>query len=279
MKSILAPFLLWTVALLLVLLPATGRAQNDLAISLGFEYERGDYGGDREVSSYAVPLSLSWYPGERVDLTLTIPTLYQSRGTSVVLGNQRFSLPSNSQGAAQPPGNMGNDPDPQTPDTERSRSGLGDISLEAGYRLQHETQRSPLVRLILYGKFPTADEKEGLGTGALDLGIGAGTGKWFGDWSLYMEGIYIRTGRSQSYAPDNYWTFLAALDRLLSARLQAGVSLSAATAAFGGDDILEISGNLAWLLTDRVTVRGYLGTGLTDSSAAISGGVAAGLSF
>lgn len=263
-----------------MLLPMGVQAQDKLFISLGFEYQRGDYGGAESVSSYAIPLALSWFPTERLDLSLTIPYLYQDRGTSVIIGNHRFSLPSASQISLQPPGGGSGGPDPEIRDTARSRSGLGDMTLETGYSLLLESDDRPLIRLILFGKLPTGDEDEGLGTGAFDFGVGSGLGKWFGNWSFYVEGMYLLPGSSKTYKPDNYWTLLAAVDRLLGDQVLAGVSLSSATAVFSGeDDIIEISGNISWLFSNRVSVRGYISKGLTDASADIGAGVSAGISF
>lgn len=272
-------FLLVAVVFIL-LLPDPGRAQDNLTLGLGFNYERGDYGGESDISTYTVPLSVFWYPAERYDLMLTIPYVYQSGGTgSVITGNRRLPAQA-AAGDASPFAEQANgEEDTQTQSPQRSRSGLGDITLEMQYSLLLESDRRPLTRLILYGKIPTADEDKGLGTGAFDFGVGAGVEKKIDDWSVYVSALYIKSGNSKNYHTEDYWIFSAAVDRLFGEHFRAGTSISLATADFNGNDIWEIGGNLSWWVSTRIGLQGYVIKGLSDGSADIGGGLSTLFSF
>ncbi len=91
-------------------------------------------------------------------------------------------------------------------DTSESQSGLGDITLTAGYIILQESQTLPAVRPLIYLKFPTADEDEGLGTGEFDVGGGLGAVKWFGRWYTFAEGRYIFQGSNSDLGLKDYGT-------------------------------------------------------------------------
>jgi hypothetical protein len=271
---------LLVVVVLMLLLPGISRAQGNWTLGLGFDYERGDYGGDSDISTYSIPLSVFWSPTERYDLVLTIPYVYQSGGTgSLIAGNRRLPAQAKardvSRSAEQAPGEE--DMPAQSP--QGSRSGLGDITLEVGYSLLLESARRPLTRLILYGKIPTADDDKGLGTGAFDFGIGTGVGKMLGDWSVYAEVMYMKPGRSRNYRTDDYWTFMAATERMIGKGVSVGTSISLATAADNGDAIWEVGGNFSWRVSSGLGIRGYLIKGLGDEAADFGGGLSTLLSF
>lgn len=266
--------------LFILLLPGIGRAQSHWALDLGFDYERGDYGGDSDISTYTMPLAVFWYPAERYDLVLTIPYVYQSGGASkVITGDRRLPPQAKARDAARSAELVHGEEDTQTQPSQRSRSGLGDITLEVGYSLLLESADHPMTRLIFYTKLPTADDEKGLGTGAFDFGIGTGVGKMLGDWSVYAEVMYMHPGDSRNYRTDDYWTFMAATERLIGKRFSAGTSISLATAIFNGADIWEIGGNFSWRLSPRRAIRGYLTKGLGEGAADFGGGLSTLLSF
>jgi hypothetical protein len=248
-------------------------ADQRFSLGLGFEFATGDYGTDTTTDSIRVPLTVGYYPSDRVDLSLEIPYIYQSSGTTVSLGGIRFPGDSDmgsgldGGGGSGMMGDFGGGSSTDAEDRTESRSGLGDITLTAGYTMLKESAAIPLVRPIAYVKFPTADEDEGLGTGEFDLGGGLSLAKWFGRWSTYVEGMYIAPGSSSDFEPDNYWTYLGSLSYRFTDYLSSGLALSGATAAFdGAPDALEAKARINYWTSERASLGGYIGKGLSDGS-------------
>jgi hypothetical protein len=269
----------------LLALPAWS-AEQRFSLGLGFEFATGDYGTDLTTDSYRVPLTLSYYPSDRIDLALEIPYIYQSAGTTVSLGGMRFPGASGTgsgmdgRGGSGMMGDFGAASSDDTEDRTESRSGLGDITLTAGYILMEESAAIPLVRPIGYVKFPTADEDEGLGTGEFDFGGGLSLAKWFGRWSTYIEGMYIAPGSSADFEPDNYWTYQGSLGYRFTDHLSSGVALSGATAAFdGAPDALEAKARINYWISERASLGGYVAKGLSDGSPEFGMGIYGAISW
>ena len=66
-------------------------------------------------------------------------------------------------------------------DVFHDESGLGDTYAEAGYLVGKQEDAGVDVRLSAGVKFPTADERKGLGTGETDVFARAGLSRWEGD--------------------------------------------------------------------------------------------------
>lgn len=252
-------------------LPAWG-AEQRYSLGIGFEFATGDYGTDTTTDSFRIPLTVGYYPSDRIDLSLEIPYIYQSAGTTVSLGGMRFPGDSdmgsgmNGSGSGMM-GGFGGSSSAGAEGRTESRSGLGDITLTAGYILLKESAVIPLVRPIAYVKFPTADEDEGLGTGEFDLGGGLSLAKWFGRWSTDVEGMYITPGSSSDFEPDNYWTYLGALSYRFTDHFSSGLALSGATAAFdGAPDALEAKARINYWTSERAILGGYVAKGLSEGS-------------
>lgn len=257
--------------------PAQG-ADRKLSLGLGLEFATGDYGTDQTTDSYKIPLIVGYYPTDRLGFELEIPYLFQSNGNTVTLGGMRFPARREEGGVQHGTGRMGSSLNASS--LSDSQSGLGDITLTAGCIVLEEQEEFPLVRPLLYVKFPTADEDEGLGTGEFDYGGGLGLAKWFGKWSTYLEGMYILPGSSGDFDPDNYWTFLASASYRLTDNLRPGVSLSGGTAAFEeASDPLEARLKLSYWTSDRASLGGYLAKGLSDGSPEFGAGIFGFVSF
>lgn len=260
--------------------PAAVGETGKFSLGLAVDYATGDYGTSQTTDSFSVPLMVSWHPTDRLDFELSIPYLYQSRSTSVMIGGMRFPfetkavIPQEEFGG--PESVLGQRPFEST----QAQSGLGDMTLTTGYSLILESGNVPLVRPLLYAKFPTADENKGLGTGEFDFGGGLGLAKRTGNWSAYAEGMYIVPGRSAVFEPDDYWTYLASVSYRLTDRFRPGISLSGATSPFeGAGDTAQIRAKVSWWPSDRFSFGGFLSKGLTDSSADFGAGISVFASF
>lgn len=259
--------------------PAQG-ADRRLSLGLGFEFATGDYGTDETTDSYKVPLIVNYYPTERLGFELEIPYIHQSNSTTVTLGGMRFPAHEGGTGAGPGAGHGGMGTSTSSGDVSDSQSGLGDITLTAGYIALEEQVSIPLVRPLLYVKFPTADEDEGLGTGEFDFGAGLGLAKWFGNWSTYLEGMYVLPGSSGDFDPDDYWTWLVSASYRLTDTLRPGVSLSGGTSAFEeASDPLEARLKLSYWSSERSSFGAYLAKGLSNGSPDFGAGIFGFISF
>lgn len=248
-----------------------GDAASPSSISLGFEFASGDYGTDQTTDSYRIPATLAYAPNDRLDFSLVIPYVYQNNSATVTLGGTR--APMRHSG-------MGSGTSAATVNSNDSQNGLGDITLTAGFVLIPEAGSVPALRPLVYLKFPTADEDKGLGTGATDFGGGLSLAKRFGDWSAYIEALYIAPGSTANYNPDNYWTYLASTYYRLTERLNCGLALSGATAAFdAGADALEMQVKVNYWTAQQGSAGGYVAKGLSDGSADYSAGIYGTFSF
>lgn len=235
------------------------------SVSLGFDFASGDYGTDQTTDSYRIPLTLGFTPTEQLDIALVIPYLYQNNRSTVPLGGMRFSTHNSGTDTETGMGGMGGGSTAVS--TNDSQSGLGDITLTAGYILIPEAEKTPMLRPLVYAKLPTADEDKGLGTGAYDFGGGLSLAKGFGDWFAYAEALYIAPGSTSSFNPNNYWTYLASTSYRVTERLVYGIDLSGATSAFDASaEALEVQLEVNYWTSQRASVGGYVAKGLSDGS-------------
>jgi len=255
-----------------------------LTVSLGFDFASGNYGTSQTSDSYSIPLIIGYNPSERLDFSLEIPYLYQSGGSTVSLGGMRFPMQTSGSSGGTSGSGMGGiggmGGGSTTTSGTNSQTGLGDITLTAGYMLRPESATAPMLRPIVYIKAPTADENKGLGTGAFDFGGGLSVGKVFGHWSAYAETLYVAPGSTSAYKPDNYWTYQGTVSYQLTRRLNTGLAVSGATAAFAGNSAaLEVRLRSGYRLSERGSVGVYLGQGLSDSSPDYTAGFYGAISF
>ena len=248
---------------------ALGAPNSQLALTLGFDYASGNYGTSQTSESYSTSLIIGYTPSERLDFSLGIPYLYQSSGSTVSLGGMRFPMQNSSgaTGGSSGSGMGGMGGGSTTSSATNSQTGPGDVNLTAGYTLLTESASSPMLRPLAYIKAPTADKDKGLGTGAFDFGAGLSVGKLFGDLSVYGETLYVVPGSTAAYKPDNYMTYQASISDQLTQKLNTGLAISGASAAFAGNSAaLEVQIKSSYRVTELQSVGAYLGQGLSNSS-------------
>ncbi len=256
--------------------------RTDFSLGLGIDYETGDYGGDSTSDFISVPFYFDGYPTDRLDFELIIPYVYlrmEEDGVSTVFYRTPGGYTSGS-GRGRNSTTAVSDSSTVTSETvttkqHSSESGLGDISLTAGYIWVAEGSTMPQVRSTFYLKFPTADEDKGLGTGEFDYGPGLTLNKWNGDWHLFAEGLYVVQGDSDLYDTQNYFTYNAGVGYQFSVRFYGALQARGATApADGGDDALDGRLKGVWRIASDVSLEGYAGTGFSDGSADFSSSIA-----
>lgn len=250
------------------------------SIGLGFDYAAGDYGTASRSEFLSIPLYLDLYPSERLDLQLIVPYLYQS----VNPGDGTILFPTQGAAVGTPRGRKngvsGGTSALLVNDSRRSESGLGDITLTAGYLLVDDGPGSLQLRPTVYVKFPTADQAQGLGTGEFDFGPGLTLGKWLGDWQLFAEGSYVVQGDSARYATQDYVAYNAGVGRQLRASFYGALQALGATApARGAEAALEGRLKGVWWLATDLSLEGYVGTGFDDGGADFTSGLAVFFAF
>ena len=124
-------------------------------------------------------------PTDRLGLSLEIPFVYQSNG-NVVSSVARGSMPATKTMMLPVTGmsgmsGSGSGMTSTSAGTSQAESGLGDITLKAGYVLVSEKESMPQIRPTVFVKFPTADKNKSLGTGEFDEGFAVEISKWLGE--------------------------------------------------------------------------------------------------
>lgn len=259
--------------------------QNRLvSVGLGFDISSGDFGTNTTTDFISVPLIVDLYPTERLDLELVIPWIYQSNSSTVYGTTMPYRGGGYGMGPAMsamamsrfmggPGGGSGSGSTISNPSA--SASGLGDITLTAGYIVVPEGDVIPRIRPILYLKFPTADREKGLGTGEFDAGVGLSLEKWFGDWRLAGEATYVFQGSSDLYQTQDYVNYEAGLGYQLTRPFFCALLARGATAPADGSPAL-FEGRLKGIydIGDRYSLEAYVSHGFTNGSPDIGGGLA-----
>jgi hypothetical protein len=252
-----------------------------LAVGIGIEISHGDYDVDADATVTTAPVVVAVNPSENIDLTFELPLVHlRSRSDSgvVVTGS------GGGGGMGRGPGGNGTmapaaPPVPSATTNETSsetvtESGLGDISLLAGWTLLHDSDQTPRVRPTLYLKVPSGDDDRGLGTGTFEGGPGISVSKWFGDWQLFADGAYILQDSTSDYRGEDYFSYSAgggvqATDRLFVSLYADGSSARVED----GDAPVEGWLKLNFLQSRRLSWEAYVLAGFTDASPDTGGGL------
>jgi hypothetical protein len=220
-------------------------ADSGYSLGIGAEYSRGDYGGERDIDMFSMPITLA-YREPRYGWSLSVPYLRVSGpGDFVVSG--RGAGPIHTR---------------DTPTPDRTDSGLGDVEVSGTVRLWEETHQRPWVALTGKVKLATADERRRLGTGEHDYALQLELAKESG----YGYIGYLLPGDPPGVDYHNLWYGLAGIGLPLG-EAAGGVDLYAEEAMLSGrDGKLELSLYLSRPLDRQTQVGAYLLKGLSDAS-------------
>jgi len=187
-----------------------------LTVSGTPEYTEGKYGTRHTTEILNVPFVLDWFVTDRFDLSLTLPYLREhGRDIVATIGGGAVRTPLGRQASTA---------------RARTEEGLGDVLLEAGYVLLEAKDLRPEVRGFAEIKFPTADSRRGLGTGAFDETIGLGLEKKFSKWTTSLEVRYVFVGSPHGTSLDNSVGWSAELAYDATSWLRLSSMLEGATA-------------------------------------------------
>lgn len=225
---------------------APAQAEDYLQISIGADYSSGDYGTTPDTDIVAVPVGVKLKKGDFF-IRASLPWLHVD-GPAI-------------------PGDGGAIPGV----TSTSRSGMGDLSLAAGYSLP--IGETTFFDLTGKAKLPTASETKGLGTGTTDFTAEGELTQLFGATSVSLRGGRRFNGSSTAFPLNDVW------------QAGAGVYHTAGDLTLGLDydwregalptapDRSEITGSLGYKLNDAFRLQGYAYTGLSDGSPNLGGGL------
>ncbi len=220
-------------------------------ITTGAEYSSGDYGGDKSVDEWYVPLTAKYLTGPWV-LRLTVPYLEVKAPTGTVVTG-------------------GGGGDVVVPGTgpRKTEQGLGDIIAGVTYRDVLNTERSADLAVDLTGKvkFGTADEDKGLGTGENDYTVQTDVYKFIDRFTPYATLGYRYRGDPPGANLDNGWLFALGTMYDLSDRLGWSLDYYFREASVAdADDPQELTAGVAYRITRTENLRGYVIKGLSDGS-------------
>lgn len=258
--------------------------QTNFSASLGIEFASGDYGTNTTTDSLYMPLILTWFPTDRIDIGVEIPYIYQSNAnvtTSLYQNNQTTTTAKTVTKLGGPGGGPAVGKTASVAGSSGSSvSGLGDIILRLGVIALFEGDKTPQLRPSLFVKFPTASTSDGLGTGEFDAGGGLEATKWFGNLILTAEALYNYQGRVDGFGLKNYFSYTAGLGYQATNSVRPMLLLKGATApsSYSGN-LLEARIQMLWDITKTTALDLYAAHGITDSSPEYGAGVAVVYSF
>lgn len=213
-------------------------------LGTGVDYTNGDYGGDDDISTLYAPVNVR-YLGERWGLRVTVPYLEVSGpGTVLDAGGQLL------------------------PGPDRTDSGLGDVIVAATlYDVVAIADRGFYLDLTAKAKLATADEDEGLGTGATDYAL---QGEWYKDFEragLFGTVGYKVYGDAPGVDLDNAGFASLGADYRFTRATRGGVIFDYREAAVPGADALrELTFFVSFANGNGMSFQPYLLGGLSDSS-------------
>ena len=263
-------------------------ARKNIYLELDFDFTSGDYGSDTTTDSTVYTLLLGAYLGNRWDVQIAAPYIYQNNSYVTTSGNIHYGsrmtaapqvsplANGDGMGGTGGDGTGGMDPTTTTTTTDvnESQSGLGDMTLSLGYILIFEGKASPQVRAYAEGQLPTGDEDKGLGTGGYGVEAGLELFKWAGSFSLLGKGGYTWQEDRSDLGLKNYWSYEVGLGYALTDRLRPGLSLWGATEpAEGVGHLLEGKVQLNYRTGETSAIGVYVMKGLATASPDSGAGV------
>jgi hypothetical protein len=217
-----------------------------MTVSVGLEFDSGDYGTTDTTDTWRIPVGL-YYTKGAFFAGAEVPYIdAESTGNIIVRHTRMGTITSGSSSSA---------------------SGLGDVNLYAGYRIPSKDSADTSYSVSAHVKLATADENEGLGTGEQDYAIEGGMVKKLATYSLFASIGYQFTGDSPTVDYDDvvYLNGGIAMPQKNGNQIGAMVDYSQATTS-GFDDALELTGFINMPLENKRSIYMYLLLGLSDGS-------------
>ena len=228
------------------------RTLEETNVSIGLEYDRGDFGTDQTSYYFQVPLSISYRKNDYL-LELWVPFA----ATNAITENIIIGAPEKGGGPPTSP--------ISTTTQETDEYGLGDIFLAATYFLPSRTRSEYSVTGVI--KLGTADRDKLLGTGENDYALEGGFSTPVGKTHLFGALGYQLTGDPPGVDLNNvfYGRIGNALPLQNNREVGLSIYLSEALAA-GRQSFTELDIFYTAMLSRNRRMYSYFRKGFTDSS-------------
>lgn len=161
---------------------------------------------------------------------------------------------------------------------DNKRTGFGDVNVSALYSIQLGTGTyfEPQVKV----KLPTASRSKRLGSGEVDVTLGADLVQEFGAASIYLHSSRKFAGKPAGSTIRSTWSLGGGASVEAGDGLHIGADYSWQQSAFAGRQASsEVSGWVNTRVAPGISLTVYLGTGLNTNSADLFGGVSTGFRF
>lgn len=161
---------------------------------------------------------------------------------------------------------------------DNKRTGFGDVNVSALYSFQlaSGTYFEPQVKV----KLPTASRSKRLGTGEVDVTLGADLVQEFGAASVYVHSSHKFAGKPAGSTIRSTWSLGGGASVEAADGLHIGADYSWQQSAFAGRQASsEVSGWINTRVARGISVTAYVGTGLNTNSADLFGGISTGFRF
>lgn len=231
-----------------------------LSLSVGLEFDSGNYGTEDTTETWRVPFGLEFRKGQYFT-GFTIPYISsESTGTLTVSGTSGSGMRSRNTSTSST--------------TVSKASGMGDLNVYAGYNFLPDDGGNTVYHVTARVKLGTADEDKGLGTGENDYAVEAGTLTRMVNSNVFASIGYQFTGDSSTTDYDNVLYVRLGASISKPERRQLGAILDYTQAATPGfDDSIELTGFMNIILPDKNNLYFYVLGGLSDSSPDYGAGV------
>lgn len=229
--------------------------RDKLSFGFGLNYSSGDYGTNKSTEAFSVPLRASYSRGDwrvsaqmpYINITGPASVIVISDGPEVI---EKFA-----QG-------------------ERHRWGNGDLRLTAQYKVYANSQSKTGIRLGSTIKFPVASDDAELSSGEYDYSFFTGAYVRKGRWVTNGRIGYQLMGDTSKTDYNNRLYGSAGAYYRIDRKQSAGFNLSYKQAAIETSDSLRtVSGYFSRRLGDGWRASVSIGSGLSDSSANVFGGI------
>ncbi|NTV50183.1 MAG: hypothetical protein HGB32_14140 [Geobacteraceae bacterium] len=257
--------------------------QTTASISIGAEFSSGTYNTDTTTRILYMPVIVSWFPHERLDMSVELPFInqtYQNQNSTTTVSPKTTARFGGAGGIISTTSSTSTSSTTtiipiKSSGSSSSVSGLGDIILRAGFIPLFEHNSLPQVRASLLVKTPTASFADGLGTGEFDFGGGLDLSKWFGNIHLGGEAIYTYQGKVSGLGLKNYLSYTGTVGYQATDNLQPMLVIKGSTAPSDySDDLLEVRGRMLWYFSPTTALDLFVTRGISKSSADYGGGLA-----
>jgi hypothetical protein len=250
------------------LCPATADAQTapsphadtTVEASTGIAFQQGTYGLHTDIELLSSTAALKITHGG-FSVAASLPYVRLTAPANVVTGGGLLGLP-----IIVPP----------TPSTERrSRDGIGDLRLAAGYTV---TTLPVGFTVSAEVKLPTASAAKGIGTGKTDLAVGGELFKTIGGVTPYLDIAYTMPGQPEGYRLDDSLSGQLGAAVQLGRRVRGHLAYAYAEAlspALG--DQQAVTGGVNFGLSRKLTLGMYGSAGLSRGAPDMVAGLRLGL--